>query len=232
MPLSQGQLRSQSVSCEPRTSRVAAGCSRANDAVYNVGTRIVTKGRHTMPRRFSLDRRIGRSGKPRRRRARRSTKNPALPIIHLDSPAQGGECPDVSCTAITAGSWRAGWSKPAGGPLSNFRSAPPVPDKTQLVYKQQGKHCGFPNLLLLNSGDLFVHFRLGRHSCRRERGDRPGPLDGWRKNVWSDARGLPRIPNSISASTSSAFNCPTAASSCRSIRTWPAPHASQRHPGP
>ena len=47
-------------------------------------------------------------------------------------------------------------------PAAGADSSPSAPrDDTRLVYKQEGKHCAFPNLLLLQNGDLLVHFRLG-----------------------------------------------------------------------
>ena len=50
---------------------------------------------------------------------------------------------------------------PAPGSLAGEKKKPVQEDRTQLVYKEPGKHCGFPNLLRLANGDLLVHFRLG-----------------------------------------------------------------------
>ncbi|MGC9317202.1 MAG: sialidase family protein [Armatimonadota bacterium] len=39
--------------------------------------------------------------------------------------------------------------------------APKVEDRTRLVYSRPGRHCGFPDLILLQSGELLAHFREG-----------------------------------------------------------------------
>ena len=50
---------------------------------------------------------------------------------------------------------------PTAGSLAGEKEKPVQEDRTQLVYKEPGKHCGFPNLLRLANRDLLVHFRLG-----------------------------------------------------------------------
>lgn len=131
------------------------------------------------------------------------------PVIHLDfSRAQGGEAPDVSGHSNhgrIAGA--AGLVETGGRAIVELRSAPPVPDKTQLVYKQQGKHCGFPNLLLLNSGDLLVHCRLGRtHAGENGVIAQVRSTDGGR--TWSDARVVASHPEIDFRTTSSGIQLP------------------------
>ncbi len=80
-------------------------------------------------------------------------------------------------------------------------------DRTQLVYKEPGKHCGFPNLLRLANGDLLAHFRVGiTHASEAGVIKQVRSTDNGQ--TWSDARVVAEDPYWDFRTTSSGIQLP------------------------
>ena len=95
----------------------------------------------------------------------------------------------------------------SGACLAAEKGRPKPEDCTRLVYKESGKHCGFPNLLRLANGDLLAHFRVGiGHS-----GD-PGPIAQVRSTdqgeTWGEFRVIPTGISCDHRTTSSGIQLP------------------------